>query len=80
MNDNAMTIEKCQTFCFEKSYIYAGVQYGMECFCGNAINPMILKPNIDCNRVCTGDSSQICGGTWRMNIHKNPSIIIQYDK
>ena len=75
MNDNSMTIEKCQKFCFEKNYLYAGVQYAGECFCGNTINPKILKPTTDCNKVCTGDSSQICGGTWRMNIYENPGTV-----
>ena len=70
--DSSLTIEKCQEFCFEKNYLYAGVQYANECFCGNAINPKILGPKTDCNYACSGDSSQICGGFWRMNIYKNP--------
>ena len=76
MKDSSMTIEKCQKFCFEKNYLYAGVQYARECFCGNVINPKILKPKTDCNKPCTGDSSQICGGSWRMNIYENPSTIL----
>ena len=79
MNDISMTIEKCQKFCFEKNYLYAGVQYAGECFCGNTINPKILKPTTDCNKVCTGDSTQICGGTWRMNIYKNPRRRLSLD-
>ena len=69
-----MTIDKCQTFCFDKDYLYAGVQYADECFCGNAIVPEIPKPNSECDYPCTGNSSQICGGFWRMNIYENPGI------
>ena len=74
LNDKSMKIEKCQKFCFDKSYLYSGVQNTNQCFCGNEIEPEILKPSSECNKPCTGDSSQICGGAWRMNIYKNKGI------
>ena len=33
--DSQMTIEMCKDFCFDKSYLYAGVQWYTQCFCGN---------------------------------------------
>ena len=75
-----MTIEKCKKFCFDKNYLYAGVQNTNECFCGNDIKPKILKPKTECKLHCTGDSSQICGGPWRMNIYENTGITNFYLK
>ena len=77
-SDSSMTIEKCKQFCFEKNYLYAGVQFASQCFCGNVINPRIFTPKTECNMQCAGDSSQMCGGSWRMNIYKNPGIIINF--
>ena len=67
----AMTIGKCKNYCFGKGFTYAGVQNGNECFCGNEINPSAPKPSSECNKQCTGDRSQTCGGGCRLNVYKN---------
>jgi len=55
----------------EKGYIYAGVQAGNQCFCGNSnISSTYDAPNSECNSRCSGDSNQICGGVWRMNVYE----------
>ena len=66
-----MTIGKCKNYCFGKGFSYAGVQNGNECYCGNEINPSAPKPSTECNKQCTGDRSQTCGGGCRMNVYKN---------
>ena len=67
-----MTPEVCQTICFEKNnFQYAGVQFSIECFCGNYAPPSSkLLPKSECNRPCPGDSSKKCGGVWKMNVYK----------
>ena len=62
-----MRIEDCKQFCYVYGYIYAGVQYSRQCFCGNTV-PKQMMPIAQCDMNCIGDESQICGGSWAMNI------------
>lgn len=40
-----------------------------ECFCGNTEPAVAAKlPDPDCNHKCSGESKQICGGFFTMNI------------
>ena len=63
-----MTIERCKEYCRENGWAIAGVEWSKECFCGNDI-PKERIADSNCNRVCSGDSQQICGGGWAMNIY-----------
>merc|ERR1712018_474072 len=64
--------DNCQQYCTGQNFIYSGVQYTSQCFCGND-NPADTSkaPASECNAVCPGDSTKKCGGTWRMNIYLN---------
>ena len=63
------TPEFCINACKEKGFKFAGVEWGKQCFCGNT-EPAVDKkvPGTECNMVCPGDSSILCGASWRMNI------------
>lgn len=62
---------KCKDKCYDKGYAYSGVEYGMECYCGNVPPPTdSLRESEECNMACSGDSGQICGAGWRMNVYK----------
>ena len=66
-NDPEYCIKKCKSH----EYSYAGVQYSKECFCGNT--PPSEDAIIDdkkCNRKCPGDSSKMCGASWKMNVYE----------
>ncbi|XP_045214811.2 xylosyltransferase 2-like [Mercenaria mercenaria] len=54
--------EKCTNFCLTGSYMYAGVQYKDECWCGNSHGKYGLLPETSCSSVCPGNSSETCGG------------------
>ena len=63
-----MTIEKCLEFCLNGGYTFAGVESEDECYCGNnapSQNPIAYS---ECNSKCSGDSTQICGGHWKISI------------
>ncbi|KAK3387959.1 hypothetical protein B0H63DRAFT_431940 [Podospora didyma] len=65
-----MTIDKCVAACASKGYTFAGVEYSIECFCGNAIGGDSKKANqADCDMKCSGDASQLCGGGNRVNVY-----------
>ena len=66
-NTPARCIEACQ----DQGFLFAGVQYGNECWCGNDAPPEDKIVNMmECNYPCPGDSSQKCGGFWRMNVYR----------
>jgi len=61
---------QCVETCATKGYSYAGVQYRGECWCGSTPPPESkFAPSSECNMHCTADSSQLCGGSWRMNVY-----------
>ena len=68
-----MTQEICKSFCFkENNYIFAGVEFSHECWCGNDEPPAAkLRPLSECNTKCPGNSAEKCGGGCRINIFQN---------
>jgi len=41
-----------------------------ECYCGNAVaNANVLATDGGCNMECTGNATEICGGSNRINIY-----------
>ena len=65
-----MTIEKCIQYCYIKSFRYAGVQFGYQCFCGNReVRKFGIVPETECNQTCAGNINQICGDADRNSIY-----------
>merc|ERR1712050_101326 len=70
-NSDTLTIGSCIDLC--EGYEYAGTQNGNECWCGNDYPSHDLKRSTaSCNKPCSGDDSQLCGGSWRINIYDVP--------
>ncbi|KAI1328804.1 heme peroxidase [Xylariaceae sp. FL0255] len=62
-----MTLETCATFC--QDYHYFGVEYSRECYCGNVPDPSSNETAVsDCSMTCSGDASEFCGGSNRLDI------------
>ena len=61
-----MTIENCLRYCSDGGFNYAGVQYSKQCFCGNT-TPVEVASN--CDRKCSGNKNQVCGGSWALNVY-----------
>ena len=69
--DNPNSPGICQAACKAEGFIFSGVQFGKECFCGNEDPPACLRrPEEECTMKCPGDENSICGGSFRMNIYK----------
>eukprot|EP00092_Neocalanus_flemingeri_P042785 GFUD01046925.1.p1 GENE.GFUD01046925.1~~GFUD01046925.1.p1 ORF type:complete len:178 (-),score=14.70 GFUD01046925.1:138-671(-) len=62
-------LPKCDDMPATPGFNLAGVQFGYQCFCGNAVTPLWLVPNTECGYTCPGNSSEKCGGFNRMNIY-----------
>jgi len=70
-----MTVENCVNFCNKQNYIYAGVEYGQECYCGNVIsNGGTTASDSDCSFPCTGNANEICGAGSRLNLYKSSAM------
>ncbi|KAI1097816.1 putative glyoxal oxidase [Jackrogersella minutella] len=68
-----MTPEQCLSKCASFGYAAAGLEYGDECYCGDPIDVdasgATIRPESECNVVCAGDASAICGGGARLSTY-----------
>ncbi|THG96101.1 hypothetical protein EW026_g5677 [Hermanssonia centrifuga] len=65
-----MTIESCISFCDSQSFVYAGAEFGQECYCGDSFaNGGTNTTASDCNMPCVGNSKEICGAGNRLSVY-----------
>ncbi|XP_068509783.1 sialate:O-sulfotransferase 2 isoform X2 [Anas acuta] len=64
-----MTVFRCQDNCAERGYLYAGLEFGAECYCGHKVQaPNASEP--ECNMPCKGERASTCGGANRLSIYR----------
>ncbi|KAI9892350.1 MAG: hypothetical protein M1814_001551 [Vezdaea aestivalis] len=70
VSNNSMTVQICLDTC--PQYQYAGLEYGRECWCGNAIlnNAQVASSDSACNKVCKGNSTEYCGNGGALSLYK----------
>ncbi|XP_041855844.1 WSC domain-containing protein 2 [Melanotaenia boesemani] len=64
-----MTVFRCQDNCAERGYMYAGLEFGAECYCGHKIQAPNASES-ECNMECKGEKSNLCGGANRLSIYR----------
>ncbi|KAH6691360.1 WSC domain-containing protein [Plectosphaerella plurivora] len=65
------TVAACIDACSTAGYSFAGLEYGGECWCGNAIAEAALPAGADeCAMPCNDNRSELCGGPNRLNIYR----------
>eukprot|EP01059_Diplonema_ambulator_P016847 TRINITY_DN28820_c0_g1_i1.p1 TRINITY_DN28820_c0_g1~~TRINITY_DN28820_c0_g1_i1.p1 ORF type:complete len:2516 (+),score=639.61 TRINITY_DN28820_c0_g1_i1:711-7550(+) len=67
------TNEMCIRVCRHNGYAFAGTQWSNECYCGNDISAILPASEGDCSSLCSGNSSEYCGGGARNTIWGAPS-------
>lgn len=67
LDTTSLTPQSCMARCQSAGFAYAGLQYGRQCYCGNAIDNAKLGAS-GCSMACAGDKSSMCGGNYRMNL------------
>lgn len=73
VTNSLITPTYCQTACSLAGYIFAGVEYGNQCFCSNALPTTVnAVSDTQCSMACSGDSSQKCGGSYRIGVYGPP--------
>ncbi|KAJ4416954.1 hypothetical protein N0V85_002071 [Neurospora sp. IMI 360204] len=65
--DANLSIPKCNNSCYRRSYRYAGVKEGNQCWCGTYVGGSLSRNQTDCNVPCSGDPTAICGGNGFIN-------------
>lgn len=65
-----MTPLYCAHICWAQRFIYSGVEYGRECWCGNTLNVGSAAPVQECNQACEGDSTFACGAPNYIGIYQ----------
>lgn len=69
--------KKCIQMCLQSGYLYAGVEYGYECFCGNKEPSVDSKlPDSSCNMKCPSEPKNACGGWFALDFKLLNVILI----
>jgi hypothetical protein len=72
---SANNVEECINYCQKGNFLYAGLEAGFQCFCGNEYDSLGLRTGLEhCSSSCIGNSSQICGGSWALSIYDVPNV------
>jgi len=78
-NNQALTIESCVALCSGYGYTIAGLEWSVQCFCGNNIvNGGVLSAlQSDCDLPCSGNPDEVCGAAQRVSIYSEgpPTVI-----
>jgi hypothetical protein len=83
VTDPDMTVSLCVHSCGVKGYPLAGVEYAVECYCGNdytVLNQTNLVDSAECWMKCPGDKKTFCGGPDRLIIYsQSTSVCTPFD-
>ena len=67
----------CLSVCRKKGFAYAGLQWQIECYCGEEPKSGFEWAWMDkCNNNCAGNSVQICGGLNAISIYSTPPAFL----
>ncbi|CDZ98532.1 beta-1,6-N-acetylglucosaminyltransferase, contains WSC domain [Phaffia rhodozyma] len=75
-SSGTMTPDQCISKCGTDGYVYAALNGGYTCQCGNTIySTSELQLDSVCTTACGGDSTKICGGTNSASLYGSGSKI-----
>nr|XP_031862349.1 uncharacterized protein CI109_002314 [Kwoniella shandongensis]KAA5529421.1 hypothetical protein CI109_002314 [Kwoniella shandongensis] len=72
---DAMSVPSCLNFCAGQGYQYAALEFGRECYCGNAMDngASLTSVSTVCGTPCAGSPITGCGGYNALQIYNNPA-------
>jgi hypothetical protein len=75
-DNDALTVEICVNTCIGLGYTVAGIEFGVQCFCDNAIsNGGALATNqADCSTPCPGNAAEMCGAGNRLDVFSTGTL------
>ncbi|CAJ0582679.1 unnamed protein product, partial [Mesorhabditis spiculigera] len=67
---------KCQSHCHRAGYLYYGLEYGVECFCGDDFAAQYEPISFRCTEYsCAGNNTEYCGGFEAVDIYRTGLIV-----
>ncbi|KAI5784974.1 WSC domain-containing protein [Peziza echinospora] len=67
----SLTLPRCIEICSSSGHTFAGVEGGMNCWCGSELGSDVNQTTIDeCNIPCGGDQGHSCGGNLRLLLYQ----------
>jgi hypothetical protein len=71
-----MTVESCIDLADANGYMFAGLEYGRECWVGNnLLNPILNAAASACNMSCKGFVGELCGAGSKLSFYSKTPII-----
>lgn len=68
-SSTSLTIATCLSACSQQGLVYAGLEYGSECWCGDSIAASAtVTSESDCSETCAGDCTLIL---WIVDLSKH---------
>ncbi|KAL2155766.1 hypothetical protein VTH82DRAFT_508 [Thermothelomyces myriococcoides] len=68
---SAMTVPACGDYCLNSGFLWFGLEYGAECYCGEELHVNSTSvAEADCNMPCSGDAETACGGSNRLSVYQ----------
>jgi len=74
LSNSGGTVESCLALAFDQGYIYAGLEYGGECWAGNDYPYGGSVPETYCSMACSGNSAELCGGNWVLTLYVSVAL------
>ncbi|KAL7277999.1 hypothetical protein ACG7TL_007952 [Trametes sanguinea] len=69
-DNQQVTVESCIISCQSQNFSLAGLEFGVQCFCGNTLIDGAVPGEEDtCNMACGGNSTEACGGPNRLSVY-----------
>lgn len=74
--DPNLTVQACVWSCYQLGYSISGLENSKQCFCGNDIlnGGTLADWDYDCNRPCSGNRTEICGGNDKLSVYSNRTL------
>lgn len=71
MPSGTRNVSTCIAGCSARNFLYAGLEYGQECWCGNAFSAgSVPAPIAECKTPCGDNKNEYCGGSSRLNVYQ----------
>lgn len=65
----SLAVWSCLTPASPRGYLYAGLEFGAECYCGHKIQAANVS-EAECDMDCKGERGSVCGGVNRLSVYR----------
>ncbi|KAN0105464.1 copper radical oxidase [Russula decolorans] len=78
-DNQTLTVEACIASCSSQNFSLAGLEYSVQCFCGNnLVQGSVRAPDSECNMGCHGNTTEACGGRDRLSVYTSTGSVTTY--